>query len=204
MLSLAENPPMLPPEVESVTQMCGRWWVAHTKSRFEKAFAWDLSRLGIGYFLPMIQRVRICGGKKRKVLAPLFPSYVFLCGSDEDRYTAMTTNRLCQTLEVRDQGQLVSELAAIGKALAGRAVLDPYPFAAVGNRCRVTSGPFEGLEGVVVQRNGVSRLVLGVSILGQGALLELDTALLERVDQEPPCTGQLRPRWAAAEEAEDR
>ena len=182
MLKPQDNPPMLSPGAQSVTDLLGRWWVAHTKARFEKAFAWDLLRRSIGYFLPMVERVRISGGRKRRVLAPLFPSYVFFCGTDEDRYTAMTTNRLCQTLDVPDEPGLVRELVAIEKALAGKAELDPYPFAAVGRRCRVRAGLFRGLEGVVVRRNGTFRLVLEVSMLGQGAAMEIDADLLEPID----------------------
>lgn len=182
MLKLDENPPIVLPGIETLADLTGRWWVGHTKSRFEKAFAWDLLHRGIGYFLPMIERVYVSGGRKRRVMAPLFPSYVFFCGSDEDRHEAMTTNRLCQALEVRDQGELVRELVAIEKALAGKAELDPYPFAAVGERCRVAAGPFQGLEGVVVQRSEMARLVLEVSMLGQGAALEIDAALLESAD----------------------
>jgi transcription antitermination factor NusG len=180
-LKMIENPPAVLPGTETLVDLAGRWWVGHTKSRFEKAFAWDLMHRGIGYFLPMVERVRVSGGRKRRVMAPLFPSYVFFCGSDEDRYEAMTTNRLCQALDVLDQETLVNELAAIEKALAGKAELDPYPFAAVGQRCRITAGPFLGLEGVVVQRNGTARLVLEVSMLGQGAALEIDASLLEAV-----------------------
>jgi len=180
-LKIDENPPVVPPGTETVADFAGEWWVAHTKSRFEKAFAWDLWQRGISYFLPLIERVRMSGRRKRHVLAPLFPSYVFFCGDDENRYVAMTTNRLCQTLKVLDQETLIRELVAIEKALAGKAELDPYPFAAVGRRCRITAGPFQGLEGVVVQRNCIARLVLQVSMLGQGAALEIDADLLEAV-----------------------
>ena len=168
--------------MESLRQLCGRWWVAHTKSRFEKAFAWDLLRHGIGYFLPMVERVRISGGRKRRVMAPLFPSYVFFCGNEADRYAALATDRLCQVLRVADQEVLIGELGDIERAMAGKAVMDPYPFAATGRRCRVKAGPFRGLEGVVVNRNKVARLVLQVGILGQGAAIEIDADLLEPGD----------------------
>lgn len=189
---------MLHPGADSLTRLPGRWWVGHTKARFEKAFAWDLLRRGIAYFLPMVERVRVSGGRKRHGLAPLFPSYVFFCGSPTDRYTAMTTNRLCQALAVPDQAGLISELAAIEKALAGKAKLDPYPFAVVGRRCYIKAGPFKGLEGVVVHRNKTARLVLQVSILGQGAALELDADLLVPVDEDAE-TDRQRPRQAAAD-----
>jgi transcription antitermination factor NusG len=182
MLKLEDNPPMLPPGAASVSQLPGCWWVAHTKARFEKAFAWDLLHHGIGYFLPLLQRVRMSGGRKRHVMSPLFTSYVFFCGSDADRYTAMTTNRLCNALAVPDQAKFVGEISAIERALAGQAVLDPYPFLAVGRRCRVAAGPFQGLEGTVIQRGKLARLVLEVSMLGQGASMEVDADLLEPAD----------------------
>jgi transcription antitermination factor NusG len=182
MLKLAENPPVLPGEYTSLTQIRGRWWVAHTKARFEKVFAWDLLQRNIGYFLPLLERVTISGGKKRRVLRPLFPSYVFFCGDEEDRYAAMRTNRLCQAIDVADQSQLVRELAAIEKALMGKASLDPYPFMVAGRSCRVIGGVFKGLEGIVVERSDVTRVLLQVSILGQGAMMEIDADLIEPVD----------------------
>lgn len=182
MLKVDENPPMHPPMAADLTALEGQWWVAHTRSRFEKAFAWDLLHRGIGYYFPMLQQVKVSGGRKRRVLAPLFPSYVFFCGGDDDRYWAMTTNRLCQTIAVADRAKFLREIGSIQKALSGKAVLDPYPQIAVGSRCRVKAGPFEGTEGVVIQRGKLWRLVLQVSMLGQGAAMEVDADLVEVLD----------------------
>src|SRR5205823_1760905 len=113
-----------------------------------------------------------------------FASYVFFCGDAHQRHAALATDRLCQVIEVVDQSKLVSELTAIHRALSGKAQLDPYPFAAVGRRCRVMAGPFEGLEGIVVQRDQITRLILQVSVLGGGAALEIDSSLLEPVEDQ--------------------
>jgi transcription antitermination factor NusG len=182
MLKFTDNPPMTPPGIQSVAEMAGPWWVAHTRARFEKAFAWDLLAREIQYFLPMREKVAVSGGKKRRVQMPLFTSYVFFSGTPEQRYVAMTTGRLCQTIEVKDQDRFRSQISAVHKAIVGQLPMDPYPFAAVGRRCRVTAGPLEGMEGVVVQRNKLARLVLEISILGQGASVEVDADLLEAVD----------------------
>lgn len=178
-MKASENPPMLAPWADAVGVLQGRWWVAQTKARAEKAAAWDLLNRGVGYFLPLIERVTLSGGRKRRVMMPLFPSYIFVCGHEEDRYTAMTTNRFSNVLPVADQDSLRRELVSLSKALAGKAVLDPYPFAAKGARCRVTAGPFQGLEGVVIRRRRIARLVLHVDVLGRGAAMEIDAALLE-------------------------
>ena len=100
MLRFEENPPMRTPSTASVADMSGDWWVAHTKARFEKALAFDLIAKGIGYYLPMVERVKLSGGRKRRLLLPLFPSYVFFCGDSDARYAALATNRLCQAIAV--------------------------------------------------------------------------------------------------------
>ena len=179
MLKLSDNPPILPPSVESIADLQGEWYVAHTKARCEKALAWDLLHHGIGYFLPLVERITFSGGRKRRVLKPLFPSYLFFCGDRKDRYVAMTTNRICRAIEVADQPTLTAELAALESVIRGKAPLDLYPRPAVGRRCRVTMGPFEGLEGTMIDGTNSGRLVLAVSFISQGAAMEIDAALLE-------------------------
>lgn len=182
MLKLSDNPAILTPEVQSLTELSGTWWVAHTKARFEKAFAWDMFSFDIGYFLPMREKITFSGGRKRRVMVPLFTSYVFFCGTEHDRYTAMTTNRLCQTIEIVDQDGFVEELASIEKAVLSKVIVDHYPHLPVGRRCRIISGPLLGIEGVVTERKDAKvRMVLEVTILGQGAVVEIDSDLLEPI-----------------------
>ena len=184
MLKLSDNPPLLTPSAATPADLPGRWWIAHTKSRSEKALAWDLTAAGVGYFLPMARRTIFSGGRRRQLLKPLFPSYVFVCGDDDCRYTTLTTGRASNVLPVTDQPRLVTELTAIHRALLGGPEMDLYPFAAVGRRCRVTAGPLMGVEGVVVQRTGRATLVLEIGLLKQGAALEIGLDLIEPVEQE--------------------
>jgi transcription antitermination factor NusG len=184
MLKLSENPAILPPQVQSLSELEGTWRIAYTKSRFEKVFAWDLLSQDIGYFLPMREKIIFSGGRKRRIMSPLFTSYVFFCGTEQDRYTAMTTNRLCHTIDVIDQEGLIKELLSIEKALLNHAVIDNYPDLPVGKFCRIHSGPMVGIEGVVIRKfDTKARIVLEVTILGQGAVIEIDADLLEPIKQ---------------------
>lgn len=185
MLALADNPPVLSPGMRSIAESSEPWWVAHTKSRCEKAFAADLLARDIAYFLPMLERVRVSGGRRRFGMAPLFASYVFFSGDVEARYRAIATGRLCQVLRVADQVKLIGELSAVHQALQGLAPLEPHPHVAVGKRCRVTAGPFCGLEGTVIRIEGRTRIVLTVGILGRGAAMEIHPDLLEPVETTP-------------------
>jgi hypothetical protein len=203
MLTLSENPPILPESVDCVSQLQGDWWVAHTKSRSEKAFAWDLAAQGVGYFLPMSPRITFSGGRKRKGMVPLFPSYVFFCGGEQARWQALRTNRLCRVLPVPQQEDLIDELRQIYAVLRSGQPLELYPAPVVGTRCRVTGGPFKGLVGVITDLNKRTRLVLKVNVLGQGASLDIDTELLEPEDEAayPSAEGRMpgdRPGWPSA------
>ncbi len=190
MLKFTDNPPILAPTMTEIMATDLPWWVGHTKARAEKVMAWDLHNSGVDYFLPLVERVKISGGKRRRLMMPLFAGYIFFRGDAETRYKALTTDHLCTVIPVRDQAELVGELRSLHKALVCKAELELYPFAAVGRRCRVIQGAYMGLEGVVVERKKRARLVLTVGVFGQGASLELDLDAVEPVDDEQSDAGR--------------
>jgi transcription antitermination factor NusG len=158
------------------------WYVLHTRSRQEKALAEQLHKFSIEHFLPLVEIERQYGHRRRLVERPLFPSYVFMRGTREDRAQALTTNRIANVLEVQDQVMLARELQQVRAAIAAGVTLDPYAFLHVGHWVRVRSGPLMGLEGRVEDRRKAHRLVLQVEVLGQATSLEIDAELLEPMD----------------------
>jgi len=181
MLKLADNPPMVNPPGCPVAEIAGPWWVAHTRSRNEKALAWFLHERAIAYFLPLRQSVRVRKGRRFQALVPLFGGYLFFSGDEQQRHTALTSNRVAQVLAVVDQQGLVQQLGQIQRALAHGRRLDPHPYMQRGTRCRVAAGPLRGMEGVVMRRKGLTKLILQVDVLGQAAALEIESDLLEAV-----------------------
>jgi transcription antitermination factor NusG len=177
-----ENPPVIWPEAESIHDFAGLWWVAHTKSRNEKALAQDLIRKNISYFLPMTWRVRRQKGRTLRSLLPLFSGYLFFCGRESQRIELLRTNRVANLIEVRDQKKLLDELLQFEQALRVGAPLVPYKYIKAGQRCRVIAGPLAGLHGVVVMTKNVTRLVLQVDMLGQAASVEIDVDMVEILD----------------------
>ncbi len=158
------------------------WIVLQTRSRQEKAVAADLAALGVGHFLPLIDTVRYYGKRKARVELPLLPGYVFLHGSIDHAYQADRLKRIANILRVTDQDQIDWELRNIHLALREGAGLDPHPFLQVGVRVEVTSGPFEGLQGIVEDRRRLDRVVLQVNYLQQAMSLEIDAGLLQVID----------------------
>ena len=163
-------------------QRSDRWFVLKTRSRQEKAVARTLNAAGIQCYLPMLERVRFCGHRRRVVSEPLFSTYLFLSGSLEATYFALATRRVARVIPVPDQVRLVHELSQIQCVIARKGELDPYGYLVRGRPVRVTGGPFRGVEGLVEDRTKPSRLVLQVEVLGRAMGLEIDVSLLEAVE----------------------
>ncbi len=183
MLKPEENPPIIWPPEKSLKDFEGIWWVAHTKSRNEKALAWQMQKKNISYFLPLTEKVYKKSRRVFRSMLPLFSGYVFFCGSEADRLEVLKTNRVAGLIAVRDQQHLVAELLPIEKALQAGANLAPYNYIRAGQLCRVVAGPLMGIEGLVVSEQSRTRLVLQVDILGKATCLEIDSALLEITSQ---------------------
>jgi len=182
MLKESENPPIIWPEVESIRDFTGLWWVAHTKSRNEKALAHDLVGKNISYFLPMTWRIWRRSHRTMRSLLPLFSGYLFFCGKEDQRIELLRTNRVANLIEVNDQQKLLDELVQIDHALRAGAPLTPHKYIKAGKRCKVIAGPFIGLEGIVVRTKKATRLVLQVDMLGQASSVEIDIDMIEVLD----------------------
>lgn len=141
-----------------------------------------LSALGVEPFLPLVSVRRRYGHRKRESLVPLFPSYVFARCLREEAWRVHDAGRVCQVLEISDQGRLADEIEQIRRAIEADVCFDPHPYLGVGRRVRVRSGPLRGVEGVVELKRRPDRLVLQVHTLGQAASVEIDADELEPLD----------------------
>ena len=167
-----------PPD-KSIGDFADQWWVAHTKSRNEKALAQDLIGKNISYFLPMSWRAHRRKGRTFRSLLPLFSGYLFFCGQENQRIEVLRTNRVANLIEVKDQRKLVAELLQVEQALRAGAPLLPHKYIKAGQLCRVIAGPLADLQGIIVKTKGSARLVLQIDMLGQATSAEIDADMIE-------------------------
>jgi transcriptional antiterminator RfaH len=183
LLKDSENPPISWPTDISIKDFSDDWFVVHTKSRNEKALAWDLVSKEISYFLPMCRKTSHSKGRKFKSLLPLFTGYMFFNGDENQRVEVLRTNRVANIIEVKDQQQLIKEIAEIEQALHAGADLKPDRYIKAGQLCEVTAGPLKGLKGIAQKTTTSMRLILNIDILGQAASVEIDSDLIEIIDE---------------------
>ncbi len=168
------------------TGVSGVWYVAHTRARNEKALAHDLTRWQIPCYLPLISRKTRSSrtGRISRSQVPVFPGYVFFNATEPQRYQSLTTNRIAKLLIVPQQEQLLAELERIELLLRSDEGFDVVQRLQAGDWARITVGPLQGLEGVIVRAAGRWRLSMNVTILGQSVQVEVDRDHVERID--PP------------------
>jgi transcription antitermination factor NusG len=109
----------------------------------------------------------------------VFPSYLFFVASETQRYRAMTTNRIANTLAVPRQEQLIAQLRSLHRVLLARADFVRSRGIRSGRWARIVSGPLAGVEGVVRQWRSPLRIALNVDILGQAVSVETDVDCVE-------------------------
>ena len=153
-----------------------------TRARNEKVVADALERQQVRHYLPLARMDRTWGGRRVSVTLPLFPGYLFLEGGADACEAAWKTRRVAKILPVNDQDRLRAELRHVQQVVESGVEVDLHPALEVGRRCRVTGGTLKGLEGVVMRRRRRSRLHIAVTMLGQSAVVEIDSALLESAD----------------------
>jgi transcription antitermination factor NusG len=174
-LALRQNPASIFPEdlfSAGIAQQTA-WWVAHTKSRCEKALAHKLAEARIGYFLPLYKKIQPGTTKKRFSIMPLFPGYLFFAGGLQERAVAFKSNQITQVLSVVQNEQLTEELRQIQRALGRQMPVYPHAFVKRGQKVRVKSGLLEGLEGIIAERRGKHRLILKVTFISQAVAVDV-------------------------------
>ena len=159
------------------------WWALYTRHQHEKTVAEMLSAKGFEVFLPLYESTRRWKDRSKMITLPLFPCYVFVRGGLHRRLQVVTTPGVHMILFCGERVAVIpeAEIQAIRKAVEGPFRLEPHPFLKCGERVRVTRGSLEGVEGILVRKKSLYRLVLSVDMMAQSVSMEIDAADVESV-----------------------
>lgn len=159
-----------------------RWHVLHVHPRCEKKIAETARILGLPHYLPLRATTRIYQRRKVTTEKPVFPGYCFVSFNWEGRLDLLKTNQIARFLAPPSQRQLLHQLAQIRRALLVDPTLATEQSLDTGTRVRITTGPFMGVEGLVAELRGISKVLLNVEMIGQAVALEVLREFLEILD----------------------
>jgi len=158
------------------SQICqSSWYAIYTRHQHEKTVAQILTGKGFDTFLPLYATTHNWKDRTKALTLPLFPCYVFLKGGIERRLQIITTPGIYGLVSSAGQPAPIPdiEIEAIRRVVESGTRVEIHPFLKCGSRVRVKCGPLAGIEGILVRKKNISRLVLNVEILGTAASIEV-------------------------------
>ncbi len=166
------------------------WFALYTRARHEKRVNERLRDLDVDAFLPLVPRLRQWHDRRKLVEFPLFPGYVFVRTSRVDMPAILGTPGVATVVSFNGRPvsipeEEMSNVRRFAEVLArsGGQWPEPSPLIETGGRVLVKGGPFQGVEGVVLEDRGGNRALVqvGLEAIGQGIKLEVEAAYLRPI-----------------------
>ncbi len=155
-----------------------KWYVAYTAPRNERKAQNKLNVLGVQSFLPMHQVERDWSDRKKKLIVPLFPSYLFVHVSDRKRHETFAIREIVRYVSFEGRPVTVKDsvIDSLKNILKERVEIGVESGIKVGALVKITRGPFLGIEGIVVNRNGKTRLFVQIPALQRSVVVNISAS----------------------------
>jgi transcription antitermination factor NusG len=162
-----------------------QWYAIHTRSQHEKSVTAQLQDQGITTFLPLVTELHRWSDRRKLVRLPLFSCYTFLHMHFVPELWAkvLRVSGVLSFVGVRGQGVPIPEkqMDSIRTLLASNASYTLCPFLKVGQHVRIRGGVLDGIEGILVSRNGDRTLVISVEPIQRSIAVRIDDYQVEAI-----------------------
>jgi len=157
------------------------WYALYTCPRHEKRVLQQIERRQISCFLPLYLSVRRWKDRRKELALALFPGYVFVQISLSNKLKVLDLPGVVQFVSFGGQPVALPEyqIETLRNRLSGTGKIVPHPYLKAGRKVRVRSGPFEGLEGVILRRKDRCRLIFSIDLIQRSLAIEMDEADVE-------------------------
>ncbi len=181
-----------------------QWFVLWTRSHCEQLVHDQLTGKGFTAFLPTMKTWSKRQGLKRVIALPMFPGYVFVNHAiDKFSYVEILKARgvvgILGERWDRLSPVLDAEVEAIQRVASTNLPFLPHPYLQEGQQVRITAGPLEGVEGILVQmKPNKGLLVLSVELLQRSVAVEVDCTHVVPLGRRPGAPLRLSSHHASA------
>lgn len=158
-----------------------RWYAAYTRANHEKSVAEQLCVRSVENFLPLYASIRKWKDRRVKLDLPLFPGYVFVRLALRDRLHVQLVPGVVRLVGFGGTpAELPTEdVEALQLGLARGLHIEPHPYLTEGRRVRLTSGPLDGMQGILLRRKGNFRVVVSLELIQRSVVVDVDVADVE-------------------------
>ena len=163
------------------------WYAVYTRSRHEKTVSELLTEIGIVNYLPLVQRIRQWSDRKKKVMEPLFRGYVFVnINLKKEKLNVLQTHGLVKFISFGNKPAQVSDkdMYWITRIEEEKVSIDPEQYPSVGEKIKVSYGPFKGLDGIVKHINGKEKFIVQFDSIMQGVSVHIKPEYLVKSEKQ--------------------
>jgi transcription antitermination factor NusG len=182
MLAVAIRNPAVEPHLAS------QWFAVYTSTRHEKAVAEHCAMRDIEAFVPLYRTQRLWkNGCRVTVELPLFPSYMFVHIATRERVRVLEVPGVLSLVGMTGKPLPLpeAEIEALRASLPFMKC-EPHPYLVIGERARIRSGSLEGMEGVLLRKKGLLRVVLSLDLILKSVAVEVDAENVEPITSSFP------------------
>ena len=153
------------------------WYVVYTRPKQEKKVALRLSEQGVDIFLPIKKALHQWWDRKKTVISPLFPSYVFVYIRDNANYMKVLNDEgVCCFVKfgsvlARVSQKIIDNLKLIINTKEDFEV-SFYNFQP-GQQIVIKNGPLKGLDCEIVKHNDKRKYLVSFDLLNRNLLMSL-------------------------------
>jgi transcriptional antiterminator NusG len=153
-----------------------KWFAVQVAARHEKKVALMLEGKGCLHFLPTYKSKRRWTDRAKLIEQPLFPGYVF-CQITRPlaRHVLGTSGvRRIVTFGGRPYPLSDEEILVLRQVVSSGEDVQPSQYLAIGERVKITSGPFAGISGFLTHFKNQQRLVISVDLIQKSVSIEVE------------------------------
>ena len=140
--------------------------------------------MGIESSLPLIKTARKWSDRKKKVEIPLFRGYVFVkIDVGRDKLNILQTDGVVKFIGIKKKPSRIpdEEIHWIQMMVVESDTVKNEKEIPVGQKIRVSAGPFKGLEGIVTRAGNQSRLVIVIESIMHAVSIDINPNYLDEI-----------------------
>lgn len=164
----------------------GEWYVLYVRSRHERKVEELLHENNIEAFAPMIKTVKQWSDRKKTVLKPLIPSYVFVkINSTKDFSKALSVNGACMYIRFGAEYAKVTEneIDKIKILIGTKDVIDvkaDFQIPAIGDIKEISYGPLSGLRCKILENRNINKILVSINSLRLNIVATIPSSFLQQ------------------------
>lgn len=158
------------------------WYVVYTHPKKEQKIYGALLRQNLTAYLPLQTVIRRWSDRLKQLTTPLFPNYLFVrIAAHRERAAVLQLPGVVRFIAYEGRPAIISdeEIETIRRLEGANA--EPEPGLITGDCVQIKQGPFAGLQGVLIWRQGKARVGVRLDGLRQALSLEICETYLQKL-----------------------